>query len=303
MNHIVRNLIVLTFISLAAASRLAGQPASLQRISGGTFEASAVVHVTGSDGVLFVDDGQTRQVFWMQLSPDGTQKSPALPVPLTGVDVVDLEGLTTDGHYFYAVGSQSKKTGFDGDGLIRFTFDAATRKAGSIESIRGLKRFLSQRVAELHGVENQSGDTALNIEGLAWDSRERRLLLALRAPVVDGHALVVPLKLRDGNGPFAIENLIVEGQRAIRLPTGGAGVRSIEFDPRRERFAVITGAELNAENSDFRLLEWDGREGASLEEVRQYSRRLKPEGITRAEIGGSAATVIVFDTGSYEVLR
>jgi hypothetical protein len=301
MNHIVRDLTVLALISLAAASGLEGQPASPHRINGGTFEASAVVHVPGSDGVLFVDDGQTRQVFWMELSPEGTQTSRALPVPLMGVDVVDLEGLTTDGHYFYAVGSQSKKTGFDGDGLVRFTFDPATRKAGGIESIRGLKRFLSQHVAELDGVENRVGDAALNIEGLAWDSREGRLLLALRAPIVDGHALVIPLKLRDVNGPFAAGNLTVDGQRAIRIPTSGAGVRSIEFDPQRDRFVVITGAALNAENADFRLLEWDGRDGSPLDEVRQYSRKLKPEGITRAEIAGRESTVIVFDTGLYEV--
>jgi hypothetical protein len=37
----------------------------------------------------------------------------------------------------------------------------------------------------------------LNVEGVAWDRQKRRLLLGLRSPVVNGHALVVPLKLRD----------------------------------------------------------------------------------------------------------
>jgi len=267
------------------------------------FEASGVVYVPGSDGVLFVDDAQTREVFWIELSSDGVQKNPAVAVPLPGADVVDFEGMTTDGKYFYAVGSQSKNVGFDGDGLVRFTFDPATRKAGHIESVRGLKRFLSRNVAELHGVEHRMGDEVLNIEGLAWDPRRARLLLALRAPVAGSDALVVPLTIRDPKGPFAAENLTVEGKRAMRVPTGGAGLRSLEFDPLRNRFLLITGAAHNAENRDFRLYEWDGTEGSALREVRSYRRKLKPEGITRARIAGRDATVVVFDVSAYEVIR
>ena len=210
--------------------------------------------------------------------------------------------MTTDGRYFYAVGSQSKNAGLDGDGLVRFTFDSATRKAGSIESVRALKRFLSRNVVELRGVEQHIGEEALNIEGLAWDAKHNRLLLGLRAPIGGRDALVVPLTLRDPGRPFTAENLAVEGNRAIRVPTGGAGLRSLEFDPSRNRFLLITGPAHDAENRDFRLLEWDGTEGAALQEVRSYRRKLKPEGITRARIAGRDATVIVFDTSVYEVI-
>ncbi len=308
MTQAVRNRWVLALVAfsalivLGAVSELIGQPAAPRRIAGGNFEASGVVSVPGSDGVLFVDDAQTQKIFWMEFSGTGAQKDPAVGVALPGADVVDFEGMTTDGEYFYAVGSQSKNVGFDGDGLVRFTFDPATRTAGHIESVRALKRFLSQNVAELKGVEHQVGDTALNIEGLAWDSAHNRLLLGLRAPVAGGDALVVPLTLRDPGRPFAIENLAVEGTRAIRVPTGGAGLRSLEFDPSRNRFLLITGAAHNAESRDFRLFEWDGTEGAALQEVRSYRRKLKPEGITRARIAGRDATVIVFDSSAYEVI-
>src|SRR5688572_28671442 len=144
MKHIVRDLCFLVAIALLAASELVGQPAGPRRIAGGKFEASGVTSVPGTNGALFVDDGQTRKIFWMEIADDGGQKGAAVEVPLPGVDVVDLEGMTTDGKYFYAVGSQSKDVGFDGDGLIRFTFDGATRQVGRVESVRDLKRFLSQ---------------------------------------------------------------------------------------------------------------------------------------------------------------
>jgi hypothetical protein len=304
MTHIARDLVFLAAIALFAASELVGQPAAQRKIAGGTFEASGVVSVPGTSGALFVDDGQTKKIFWMELTADGAQKGAAVEVSLPAVDVVDLEGITTDGNYFYAVGSQSKNVGFDGDGLIRFTFDPATKQAGRIESIRALKRFLATHVAELRGTEHRIGDEVLNIEGLAWDPRDSRLLLAFRAPVAGADALIIPLKLRNAKGPFAAENLMVDGKGALRLPLGGAGLRSLEFDAVSGNFLLFTGAALNDENTDFRLLEWGGRAGsAAPRELGRYSRKLKPEGITRMRLDGRDAMLVVFDIGSYEVIR
>jgi hypothetical protein len=303
MKHIVRDLCFLIAIALVAASELVGQPAGPRRIAGGKFEASGVISVPGTKGVLFVDDGETRRIFWMEIADDGGQKGAAVEVPLPGVEVVDLEGLTTDGTYFYAVGSQSKNVGFDGDGLIRFTFDGQTRQVGRVESIRALKQFLARNVAELKGVDQRIGDDVLNIEGIAWDPNESRLLLGLRAPVAGADALIVPLKLRDANGPFTSDNLTVDGKGSIRLPLAGAGLRSIEFDHVSGKFFLFTGAALNEESTDFRLLEWGGSANSSPRELRRFSRKLKPEGITRIRVAGLDAMLVVFDVGSYEVLR
>jgi CheY-like chemotaxis protein len=131
-------------------------------------------------------------------------------------------------------------------------------------------------------------------------SRGGRLLLGLRSPVVDGHALVVPVRLRDPRGAFSADNLEVEGTKAIRLPLGGSGIRSIEYDDRTRAFRLITGAGPNSEKMDFKLWEWDG-DGArpALRELGTYDRRLKPEGVTRASSGGRDFTFIVFDTSGY----
>jgi hypothetical protein len=289
-------LLACVVVAAVASTGLTGK----MPFAGGTFEASGVAHVPGTDGVLFVDDGRTDEVFWMRLGEGGQQAGAITPVKL-GASVIDLEGITTDGSHFYVVGSQSKSKGGDLAGLVRFRFDARGRQAEGVESISGLKRFLAENVAELRGMaERKYKDGGINVEGLAWDARGRRLLLGLRSPVVDGHALVVPLRLRDPGAAFTSGNLEVEGAKAIRLPLGGAGVRSIEYDERAKAFRVIAGAGPNSEKLDFKLWEWDGDAARPvLRELGTYDRRLKPEGVTRVSTAGRDFTFIVFDTSGY----
>ena len=284
------------------AAGSAAQQGQVRPILGGNFEASGVSHVPGTAGVLFVDDGRTREIFWMELSADGRQRGAAVRVPL-GADVTDLEGITSDGGRFYVVGSQSENTGFDGDGLVRFRFDPQTRQTSGVERIRALKAWLTARVPELKSAANVIGDEALNIEAIAWDSERSRLLLGLRAPVVDGKALVVPLTLQDPAAPFTEGNLRLDGP-AIRLPLDGAGIRSLEYDATARAFRVIAGAALNDETRDFRILEWNGKDavGAPLPLVATFPRSLKPEGITHAAIGNRPVSVLVFDVGRYALL-
>ncbi|MGH9941709.1 MAG: hypothetical protein ACRD9R_05030, partial [Pyrinomonadaceae bacterium] len=125
-------------------------------------------------------------------------------------------------------------------------------------------------------------------------------LLALRSPVVDGHALVVPLRLRDPRGVFSADNVEVAEAKAIRLPLGGVGIRSIEYDECRKAFRVITGAAANGEKADFKLWEWDGDAARpALRETGAFDRRHKPKGVTRVSSAGRDFTFIVFDTSGY----
>ena len=114
-------------------------------IEGGTFEASDVVHVPGTEGVLFVDDNHETEVFWMQMNDEGEQVGAAKPVKL-GLSVADPEGITTDGSNFYIVGSQSKAKGGDQNTLVRFQFDAASQSVTKAETIGDLRSFLVERL-------------------------------------------------------------------------------------------------------------------------------------------------------------
>ncbi|HWL40156.1 MAG TPA: DUF3616 domain-containing protein [Gemmatimonadaceae bacterium] len=272
---------------------------ALPVIAGGLFEASGVAHVPGTNQLLFVDDGQTREIFMMELGPDGKQEGESVRIPLAA-DVTDLEGITSDGRHFYVVGSQSKLTGFDGDGLVRFTFDPKTSRAERVEPISGLKAWLAANVPELRGTDRTIGDHVLNIEAIAWDPRNDRLLLGLRAPVIDGHALIVPIRLTDSSAAFRRENLRLDGA-TIRVDLEGAGIRGLEYDQAASAFRLITGASLNEETLDFRLTEWDGISESAVRDIATFPRTVKPEGSTRAALGGRPVTVIVFDVGRFTV--
>ena len=297
--------IVVGVLGLAAFSDVSmtsfpASPVPITAFSGGTFEASGVAHVPGTDAILFVDDGRSNEIFLMQLGEDRKQTGAIKTIDIA-TSIIDLEGITTDGEYFYIVGSQSKSKGADQAGLARFTFDAANQRAVGTQAASGLKKFLADNVYELRGMENTKYiDGGINVEGIAWDPQNTRLLLGLRSPIVDGNALVVPLKLRDPKAALSFDNLEVEGHKAIRLSLRGAGIRSIEYDESRKAFFLITGAGPNSERMDFKTWEWSGNsETPTLRELETFDRRLKPEGITRVSTGGRDFIFIVFDTSGY----
>jgi hypothetical protein len=266
-------------------------------IQGGTFEASGVVQVAGTDGFLFVDDGRDDAVFWMRVDKSGRQLEPAVAVPL-GVRVGDLEGITTDGTSYYAVGSQSKPEFVSGAGLVRFRFDPATRRAERVESVSGLRSWL---LARLPSVASAAGSRAdgFNIEGLAWDAKQNRLLMGLRSPVIDGRAIVIPLDLSKARERLSADQLALSEAELIRLPLENSGIRSMEFDAGRGAFRMIAASRGSA---PFVLWDWTGADSAAVTRTEStFSARLKPEGVTPAT-GAHDFTLIVFDTSRYQAM-
>jgi hypothetical protein len=218
-----------------------------------------------------------------------------------GTEIDDPEGITMDGSYFYVIGSQSRKKGADQAGIVRFQFNKENQNVGQVQSISALKRFLLENVPELHGsAEVKAKDDGLNIEGVAWDPTLGRLLLGLRSPVVDGHALLVPLKLRDPRGPFSNDNLDAKGLEVLKVSLGGHGIRSIEYDERQKLFHIISGATEGQDKADFKLWEWGGpADRSKLREVTTFDSKLQPEGVTPASIDGSNFKFVVFDSSRY----
>lgn len=268
----------------------------VRTLSPGAFEASGAAAVPGTQGLLFVDDGRPGEVLWLELTAAGLQKDAVVSVPL-GVEVEDPEGITTDGTYFYVVGSQSR--GRDGTGLVRFRFDPARRSVSDVQPVAGLKALLARRVPELKGYDRRGGERGLNIEGLAWDPSGSRLLLGLRSPLVDGMALVVPLKPGPAGTPFSAETLEVDGP-ALKVALGGAdGIRGIEYDAVARAFRIIAGGAKGGGQA--RLVEWAGQ-GTAVREIRRFAPDLKPEGVAATTIGGRDLTVVLCDSSSFLLL-
>ena len=270
---------------------------------GGTFEASGAAYVPGGKGVLMVDDGRTGEVLWMQLDEAGRQVGPVKPIPL-GVTVDDPEGITSDGSYFYIVGSQAQANGGDQNALVRFTFDAASHSVPKAETLTNLRDFLMTNLPELN-TGTKASEGGLNIEGIAWDFKRGRWLLGLRSPLgKDGSALLVAIKLRNPAGAFAVDNLQLAEPNVIPLKLGGLGIRDIQFDPESNSFLIVAGAPENLNKSEFTLWEWTGsveQAGAepALRKEQDFDPKMKPEGVTYVEVGGRKFILVVCDSSVY----
>jgi pSer/pThr/pTyr-binding forkhead associated (FHA) protein len=278
-------------------------PSAGTPFQGGTFEASGAVYVPGSNGVLIVDDGRPGEVLWMQVDEGGRQVGPVKPIAL-GVTVDDPEGITSDGTYFYIIGSQSQPNAGERNALVRFAFDAASQSVPKAEALTNLRDFLIANVPELKGVPEKGSEGGLNIEGIAWDFKRGRWLLGLRSPLKDGSAFIVAIKLRNPAGAFSVDNLQLAEPNAMPLKLAGLGVRDIQYDPESNSFLVIAGAPEHHEKSEFTLWEWNGAveqpgSESALRRLQDLDPKMKPEGITHVEIGGRKFILVVGDSSVY----
>jgi len=273
-------------------------PQTTAVIQGDVFEASGVIAVPNSSGALFVDDSRPRHVFWMSFGDKGAQKGTADPVAL-GMSAADLEDIASDGAWFYAVGSQSKRDGAGSYGLIRFAFDPKTHKASNVAGIPNLSGLLRRRVPGLADALRGSAGL-LNIEGMTWDSS--RLLLGLREPTVGANALVIGLKFPGGPRAAFDESVLEKAEVSVlQVPTGGLGIRGLGYDEQASRVLVLVGpsGERPGRAEPFRLLVWDPASSSPPVVRASFPPGLKPEGVTPITIGGRNRTLVVCDSGRF----
>jgi hypothetical protein len=290
----------------ASGSRLV--PSSWKDFSTGLFgspiEASGVAHLPGADGVIMVSDNREGEVLWVPLDGDGRQAGPIKSIPL-GVSFKDPEAITYGNSYLYLVTSQSEPKNGAQNALVRFGFNPATQSLrGNAEIINDFRSFLLSQMPEIRYIGDPPGaEGGLNIEGIAWDPNNERLLLGLRSPLFGDQAMLIPIKLRDPYGPFTIDNLGIDAPRVIVFPLGGHGVRDITYDTRLHNFLIISGAPENVRKTDFALWEWSGQPGVSPVRLMALDEKAKPEGLDVATINGRSFVFVVGDAGGYLTLN
>ncbi|MGH9755528.1 MAG: DUF3616 domain-containing protein [Blastocatellia bacterium] len=267
---------------------------------GKTVEASGVAFAPGLNGVLFVSDSSQSEAHWMQLDENGKQVGSINPIPLN-VSFNDPEALTYGNSFFYLVTSQSDPNGGAQNAIVRFDISPETRTLrGQPEIIADFRSFLLQNVTSISAIGAKDGKQGgLNIEGLAWDPNNERLLLGLRSPQIGGQAVLVPLKLRDPRGSFTRENLKVDQPDVIFLSLDGQGVRDITYDSHLRSFLIISGAPDTAPRVEFGLWEWNGQTNSQPVRLMGLEEDKKPEGVTSVTINGRSYAFVVGDAGSY----
>ena len=261
----------------------------------GSFEASGVVSVPDTDTVLFLDDSRAREIYWMRLDGSGRQTGAITTVPL-GLEIDDPEDITTDGKYFYLVGSNTRETE-KRFGLVRFTFDSSTNKV-TASPIPNFRTLLLERVQDLKeaGINNAKDD-GLNIEGIAWDPTGHRLLLGLRSPLSTNLALIVPIGVRDPAAPFTVENLSFNDSPTIKLPLDGLGIHSIQYDWKSKTYLIIGGPSEMQGKGEFSLWRWDGRDKVT--RLVMLDSGMEPGGVTRVRVGDADFVLVVGDSNRY----
>ncbi len=278
--------------------------ASWESFSTGFFgkkpEASGIAHVPGQNSVLFLSDDRTSEVLWMQVDIEGNQSGSIKPIPL-GVNFSDPEAMTYGNSFFYLVTSQSDPKDSIKNAIVRFDFNPETQSLrGKAEIITDFRSWLLTNVTEISSLGAPPGDKGgLNIEGLAWDPNNERLLAGLRSPMIGNQAVLIPLKLRDPRGAFTSSNLKVDDPRVIVLSLEGQGIRDITYDPRLKDFLILSGAPETAPRSEFMLWLWNGRTDSKPIKIMNLEEKMKPEGITSFSVDSKDIILVVGDAGSY----
>ena len=288
------------------SSKKLASPSDIRTISGGKFEASGTAAVRGANGILFVDDSKPDHVFYMPVNELGVQDGPVKPIPL-GVSVENPEGITQFGTQYIIIGSLSTPESNDKGGLATFTYDPATQTVSRAVVLTGMRKFLLDNVPVLKPwADKTSIAGGLNVEGLAYDPdpQHPRMLLGLRGPVLNGRALVVPIRQKDRQAPFTVDNLEMDELNAIQLNLDGQAIRGMVYDPRLRSFLIISGAPETEPKTTFTLWTWNGDGNQGSEEARPkkqtlLDKKMKPEGIAHLKIADQEYVFVMGDASCY----
>lgn len=177
--------------------------------------------------------------------------------------LADLEGIDIDNQgYIYAVTSHAfnskgeKKP--DRKKLLRFKMEGNQILEPSVinnleESIAKQHPFLAKAIAN---PDSKSND-GFNIEGLALNSSQDKLLFGLRSPLVDNKTVIVSV-----NNPkelFTTANATPQVSETVSLlDLGGNGVRSINYFPLLNGYLIMSGPVGKSDNVNFKLWLWCG---------------------------------------------
>jgi hypothetical protein len=267
---------------------------------------SGVTQVPGTELVALVDDDEPKFIFvWRPPgggSPAGEIRAVDLPA---GARIRDAEGITTDGSSIYVIGSHSltNRGRIGSNALVKLRWiDGGFQMEAVINNLRDRLEAAIPALAVVRFLRPDDG--GLNIEGLAWQPDQGRLLLGLRGPLVDGRPAVIPLKIV-GSGSQAD---VVIAQPVAIDGIDGFGIRAIQHDPEMGGFLVITGGvgrHVGSAGNRFTLWWWSGVAGEPASTILHFPARLggvnvRPEGVSRVTLsGGDSYILVVTDDGPF----
>ncbi|QMT36270.1 MULTISPECIES: DUF3616 domain-containing protein [Neisseria] len=267
-----------TVIAIGALSWAVAKSVSPEKIVShklaGTYEPSAVQQLP--DGRLLVaEDEAVRALSLLTVNADGTlQENQAADSELMNslkVKLDDLEALAADDKgYIYAATSFSstKKNSREPDRERFVRFKIQGNRIQDLKEAVNLKEALLKASEVQKTIQSKTGKPVdfhdLNLEGLAYDTKNNRLMLGIREPMAGKLAMVIPI-----NNP----NELFENKAAPRfgevllLDLEGGGIRSLEYMAETDSYLIAN--ELANEQGKFRsyLWRWAGKPQSQLQKL------------------------------------
>ncbi len=218
--------------------------------------------VTLKDGkVLLVEDESKKSLQVISVDKNGKVEELGEPKMSQKIKmslkhkVRDIEGVAINEHnqlYLITSHSTNKKDKHKKarEQIVRLNYEHG--KVSNFKHYHGLLNALQ----ELNPALNNSFSKRkkqINIEALTWDRDSNSLLIGLRSPLIDGKAIVVPLK--NPNDIFdKHENPKLA--KPILLDLYGDGIRAMSWDKKREGYWIVSGS-VGKRKGDFSLWFWD----------------------------------------------
>jgi len=317
MSTVAGFLIGLALICTASASDYDWAPLVSDSGSPSVYEPSAVRQL--ADGrLLLVQDEASDPLVLLQFSQDFKSVTLQRPVldepdrpfwklgraePPRGLE--DLEGLAAGADDFlYAITSHSRTI----SGNRRKSRERLVRLRLEGEQIHDYAVFGKLRKAILGAYPElktaarsgyDKGRKGFNIEGLCSDPEQKRLLIGLRSPILDGRSMI--LIMEKPGAVFENEIKPMFAAEPLRLDLGKGGIRAISYVPWLERYLLVTqqAKKKGTSKRSFRLWQWGGPGGAAPRPLEISDIDLRnTEGITPVRLGERDYLLLISDDGN-----
>ncbi len=259
------------------------------------YEPSGVVRL--ADGrMLIIEDEKEHPFSLLELSEnDHLQRLPLSPLVRTAkkekkIKLDDLEGVTVgDDGWVYAITSHSRnsqgKSKKRREHLVRF--HVSDNQLVDYQSLPSLTESLSEILPNISMKK-------LNIEGLAYNSKNNSLLLGFRRPLIDDKAIVVQINQLDTL--FNTKDVTKLSSEVMTLDLQGKSIRSLNYDPVLQGFLIIAGSK-KTRGSPFRMWIWKEGQLSSIK-IQGVSDIGYTEGTASIKTAsGESALLLVQDDG------
>lgn len=274
-----------------AAAKIDQSPQSFT----GIYEPSGLSYL-GESKFILVEDEPEHPFHLLQLNSEG-KLIEAGEIRRKGQQILlnDLEGVTFDGQFVYAITSHSlTKKGKKGKGrsvLARYQYqDGVLVPSGTITDLKSA--IIKQLNLRYPGWSKETLKQQLNIEALVWSPQTRSLYIGLRAPVIDGDSLIV--QIDELSALFEQRRVAGIEARIIALDLGGVGIRALARDEQKNLFMIVAG---DKKKNDGQFSAWSWQDHPDAKPRKHQALEEGTEGLAGFETAELTGWVSLQDDG------